>query len=83
MLTNTALAPTEWKPHSKRYTNLYKAYINDEWITTPGIDSTIYDGYIDLEVHNTALHPIILVLNYDGSYGGTEEVFSLAKTEHA
>lgn len=79
-LTNTALAPTEWKPHTKRYTNLYTASINDEKISTPGIDSTIYDGYVDLEVHNTATYPIILVLNYDGSYGGTEEVFSLAKT---
>jgi len=81
ILTNTALAPTEWRAHTKRYGDLYNAQINGEYISTPGIDSTIYDGHIDFELTNTAAYPIILVLNYDGEYGGIEEVFSLAKTQ--
>jgi vancomycin resistance protein YoaR len=46
------------------------------------LDSTIYDGHVDYKILNTASYPIIVVANYDGTSGGTEEVFSLAKTEH-
>ncbi len=81
VLTNTALAPTEWRAHTKRYGDLYNAKINDEYVSVPGIDSTIYDGHIDFELTNTAPYPIVLVLNYDWSYGGIEEVFSLAKSQ--
>ena len=81
LLTNKAIKPAEWRVHSQRYDDLYIAEINGERITTPGIDSTIYDGHIDYKIHNTATYPIIVVANYNGERWGTEEVFSLAKTQ--
>ncbi len=77
ILTNKSLEPTRRKSHTKRFGNLYPATINGKYINTPGIDSAIYAGQIDLHFRNTGKHPIILVANYDGAYGGTEEVFTL------
>ncbi len=63
--------------HSKRYTSLYSALINWERITTPGLDSTIYYPWIDLEITNITDQPIILVNNFDGWYWSVEEIFTL------
>ena len=78
LLTNTALEFPERRAHTKWYTDLYKASINGENIETPGIDSAIYDGYIDLKFTNTASYPVIMVSNYDGEHWWLEEVFTLA-----
>lgn len=77
ILTNKSLERTKRRPHTKRFSNLYSAVINGKHITTPGIDSAIYAGQIDLHFRNTSDHPIILVANYDGSFSGSEEVFTL------
>ena len=82
LLTNTAVKPAEWRAHTQRYWYLYDAKINGETISTPGIDSTIYDGHIDYKIKNTAPYPIIIVSNYDWEYWWVEEVFSLAKAEN-
>lgn len=63
--------------HSKRYTDLYTATINGEVVTTPWMDSTIYSPNLDLKITNTAPYPIIIVMNYDGTYAGVEEVFTM------
>lgn len=77
ILTNRSLERTHLRPHTKRFSSLYPATINGEYITTPGIDSAIYAGQIDLHFRNISKHPTILVANYDGDYNGEEQVFSL------
>ncbi len=79
-VTNKALA-IKSRNHSRRYTNLYKATINGEWITIPGIDSTVYSSNSDLMIRNTRAYPVIIVANYDGSYGWEEQVFTFAKAQ--
>ena len=79
VITNTALS-IKSRNHSRRYTSLYKATINGEWITTPGLDSTVYSSNSDLMIRNTRMYPVIIVANYDGSYGGEEQVFTFAKS---
>lgn len=76
LITNTALT-LKARNHSKRFTNLYTATINGVKITTPGIDATVFAWSTDLIITNTSDHPLIIVLNYNGNYGGVEEVMSL------
>jgi vancomycin resistance protein YoaR len=76
LITNTALK-LKARNHSKRFTNLYAATINGVKITTPGVDATVFAGSTDLVITNTSDHPVIIVLNYNGNYGGIEEVMSL------
>jgi hypothetical protein len=64
--------------HSKWYTNLYTAIINGEEISTPWIDSTIYSPSLDLKITNTAPYPVVVVMNYDGTLGWVEEVFTMS-----
>lgn len=77
MVTNTALERLQVRSHSKWYHALYTATINGTKITTPGIDSTIYNGSPDLVFQNITDHPIIVVSNYNGVYGSGEENFTL------
>ncbi|MBP7008156.1 VanW family protein [Patescibacteria group bacterium] len=51
--------------------------MNGTKISTPGIDATVFAGSTDLTITNTSDHPIIIALNFNGSYGGVEEVLSL------
>ncbi len=77
IVTNKALQPTALRSHSKWFKTLYTSYINGQLVTTPWIDSAIYDGAIDLHVKNISNHPIVIVANYDGALGSMEENFSL------
>ncbi len=83
ILTNKGLWLPERRAHTKRYTTLYKASINGEQISVPWLDSTVFDGHIDLKVQNTSDHPIILVAQYDGSRWWIEEVYTLWMDEYA
>ncbi|HMY80634.1 MAG TPA: VanW family protein [Candidatus Absconditabacterales bacterium] len=76
LITNQGLK-LDGRNHSKWFTNLYTATINGKKITTPGIDLTVYAGSTDLKVTNNSDHPLIIVSNYNGQYGGVEEVLSL------
>ena len=78
ILTNKSLERTQVRNHSQWYNSLYFATINDKYVTTPGIDSTVYEWTIDLKFKNISTHPIVVIANYDGSYGGVEEVFTLS-----
>jgi hypothetical protein len=82
ILTNAWLQVTKLRNHSKRYSNLYTAYINHEKVETPWIDSAVYYGQIDLTMKNITPNPIILVMNYDGSWWWQEEVFTLSLWAH-
>jgi hypothetical protein len=77
-VTNAALA-IKSRNHSRRYANLYNATINGQRIDTPWLDSTVYSSNSDLLIRNTRAYPVIIVANYDGSYGWEEQVFTFAK----
>lgn len=76
LITNTALT-LQWRNHSKWFSNLYTAVINGKKISTPGIDATVFAWSVDIKITNSSDHPIIIALNYNGNFGGIEEVFSL------
>ncbi len=78
ILTNLALDITQRRSHTRRYSDLYPATINWQYIKTPGIDSALYGPSLDLHFTNIRPYPVIIVANYDGSDWGMEEVFSLA-----
>jgi vancomycin resistance protein YoaR len=78
ILTNSWLKVTKLRNHSKWFSNLYTATINHKRISTPWIDSAVYHGQIDLSMSNISPYPIVLVMNYDWSYGWAEEVFTLS-----
>lgn len=78
LLTNKALKPLALKNHSKWHSYLYNADINFASVHTPGLDSAIYAWALDLHLRNISAYPVIIVMNYDGSYGWYEQVFSLA-----
>ena len=80
ILTNMALHISQRRNHTRRYSNLYPAIINWQYIKTPGIDSALYGPSLDLNFTNIRSYPVIIVANYDGSVWGNEEVFSLAYT---
>lgn len=81
IITNKALEIVERKNHSKWYQHLYTSTINGVVVKTPGIDSAIYDDLLDLRIKNVWSYPVIIVMNYDGSFWWTETVFSLWKSE--
>lgn len=65
--------------HSKWFKSLYTATIDGVTEKTPGIDATIYSPNLDYTITNTRPYPLIIVMNYDGSYKGMESVFTLWK----
>ncbi len=79
-VTNKSLQPTKLRSHSKWFTSLYTATINWQLVKNPWIDAAIYEGVLDFHVKNISTHPIIIVMNYDGSYGWLEQIFSLGYT---
>jgi hypothetical protein len=80
VLTNAWIQFDQRRNHSKWYTHLYRATIDGKSIATPWLDSTVYDGSIDLKLSNRRSYPIIIVANFDGKLRGIEEVFTLGKS---
>jgi VanW like protein len=77
MVTNTSLQRLQVRNHSKRYHGMYSAVINGTKITTPGVDSTVYDGSPDLVFKNVSRHPMLVISNFNGGYGSMESNFTL------
>ena len=73
---NTALEISA-RNHSKWYSNLYPAYINDQLVSTPWLDANVYEWTTDLQIKNISNHPVVIVANYDWKIWSTEENFSL------
>lgn len=65
--------------HSKRYKSLYTATIDGKKQHLPWIDATIYSPSLDFTITNTKPYPIVVVMNYDGTYKWLESVFTLWK----
>lgn len=76
LLTNKALS-FEVNNHSKRYSSLYTATINDSDISTPGLDATVFRPTVDFGIENKQSYPIIVAMNFNGEEWSKEEVFSL------
>lgn len=83
ILTNQWLWLPERRAHTKWYTSLYQANINGDNITIPWLDSTVYDGHVDLKIKNISTEPVILIATYDGSHWWKEEVFTLWPNQYA
>jgi len=79
ILTNLAVDIVERRPHSIWYKSLFEASVNGEYISTPGLDATIYKNDVNIQFENNRDYPIVVVFNFDGSKWGEEQVFSLAK----
>mgnify|MGYP002083917467 CR=1 FL=1 len=77
-VTNSGLG-IKMRNHSKRYKNLYTATIDGKRQDLPWVDATIYSPSLDLVLTNTKSYPIILSMNYDGTYKWLESVFTLWK----
>jgi len=63
---------------------MYQNEINGKEYRIPGIDVAVFRmGNIekDFVFQNVRDYPVILVMNYDGTRGGTEELFVLSKAE--
>ena len=67
--------------HSKRFKWLYTAMIDGVSQSTPWLDATIYAWSIDFKITNIRPYPIIIVMNYDGSFKWRESVFTIARSE--
>lgn len=84
VMTNKWVEFLEDRNHTRHYYNLYNVDINwkNAWI--PGLDIAVYRlsaGSLDLKFENTRDYPMVLVSMYDGSVGGVEEAFTLAREE--
>ena len=73
-----AFALTDYQNHSKRYSGLYPATIDGTYISTPGLDSTVYRNTSNFVVTNIRPYPVILIANFDGEKGHDEDVFTLS-----
>jgi hypothetical protein len=72
---------TKMRNHSKWFRSLYTATIDGVRQAVPWIDATIYSPSLDLKITNKKPYPIIIVMNFDGTYKWIESVFTLAKNE--
>ncbi len=79
-VTNSAFNIT-MRNHTKRYKNLYTATIDGERHALPGIDATIYSPNLDMVLTNTKTYPLVISMNYDGTYKWLESVFTLWKSD--
>ncbi len=71
--------------HSITYKNLYKEEdLNGQTYWIPGLDAAVYalpGSKKDFVFKNIRSYPVILIMNADGSVGGSEEMFVLSKKE--
>lgn len=66
--------------HTTRYGNLYNNELNGKDVSAPGLDTSVFNfggSKKDFRVVNNRNYPIVLVMNYDRTYGWIEEIFSL------
>jgi vancomycin resistance protein YoaR len=81
MLTNLWLQVVEYRAHSIYYRTYYVANINGILAYQPWLDATLYLWNPDMQVKNIRAYPIVAVFNYDWSYWGAEDMFTLSKAQ--
>lgn len=82
LLTNKAFEISQRYNHTRTYKNMYQNSINGKEFWIPGLDVAVYrmgGSQKDFVFKNIRTYPVVLVMNYDGSAGWTEELFVLSK----
>jgi len=82
ILPNKAIEIMERDNHSRTYKNMYNNDINGKQFWIPGLDIAVFSfpGNVkDFRFKNIREYPLVLVMNYDGTTGWTEELFVLSK----
>ncbi|MFA6256557.1 MAG: VanW family protein [Candidatus Absconditabacterales bacterium] len=70
--------------HTRTYKNMYQNEINGKEYRIPGLDVAVYrmsGGTKDFIFKNIREYPVVLIMNYDGTRGGMEELFVLSHEE--
>lgn len=82
LLTNKAFEISQRYNHTRTYKNMYDNEINGQQFWIPGLDVAVYrmgGSQKDFIFKNIREYPVVLVMNYDGTSGWTEELFVLSK----
>lgn len=81
IITNKAFEIITRYNHTKTWKYLYQNEINGKEYRIPGLDVAVYRmwwGTKDFVFKNIREYPVVLVMNYDGTSGWTEELFVLS-----
>lgn len=70
------------RSHSKWRDSLYSANIDGQYVSSPWLDSTIYNSKYDFVITNNTKYPIIIVSNFDGKKWSQEQNFTISKSEN-
>ena len=84
IITNKAFDIITRYNHTKTWKHLYQNEINGKEYRIPGLDVAVYRmwwGTKDFVFKNIREYPVVLVMNYDGTTGGLEELFVLSKKQ--
>lgn len=84
IITNKAFDIITRYNHTKTWKHLYQNDINGKEYRIPGLDVAVYRmGWSakDFVFKNIREYPVVLVMNYDGTKGGQEELFVLSKEQ--
>lgn len=84
IITNRAFDIITRYNHTRTWKYLYDNTINGKQSQIPGLDVAVYrmwGSQKDFVFQNIREYPVILVMNYDGTAGGQEELFVLSKAE--
>jgi vancomycin resistance protein YoaR len=70
--------------HTRTYKNMYQNEIDGQEFWIPGLDVAVYrmaSSTKDFVFKNIRPYPVVMVINYDGTRGGQEELFVLSHEE--
>ena len=84
IITNKAFDIVTRYNHTKTWKYLYQNEINGKEYWIPGLDVAVYrmwSSQKDFVFKNIREYPVVLVMNYDGTKGGKEELFVLSKEQ--
>ncbi len=84
IITNKAFDIITRYNHTKTWKYLYQNEINGKEYRIPGLDVAVYrmwGNQKDFVFKNIREYPVVLVMNYDGTKGGKEELFVLSKEQ--
>jgi vancomycin resistance protein YoaR len=76
IITNKAFEVTDRHNHSITYKSMYNNEIDGKQYWIPGLDAAVYTipaGTKDFQFKNIREYPVVLVMNFDGKVGSTEE----------
>ncbi|MFA7717691.1 MAG: VanW family protein [Candidatus Absconditabacterales bacterium] len=84
ILPNRAFEVITRYNHTRTYKNMYQNEINGQEFWIPGLDVAVYrmgSSTKDFIFKNIRSYPVVMVINFDGVAGHTEELFVLSHEE--